>query len=109
VKPDTKLLKLLNLPTEWPRKKAALSNATSGGNRSPKPAKKKSYAALPESSSLREAFAVLVGLAKDADYCDITERFVGSVDGFLAGLKSRTTVRPFERKPVSLSPQDFEY
>lgn len=89
VKPDVKLLKLLNLPSEWP--------------------KKKNYAPLPESSSLQEAFAVFVGLGKDADYCDITERFVESVNEFLEGLKSRTKVRPFEKRLVSLNPQDFEH
>ncbi|HVR26024.1 MAG TPA: hypothetical protein VMU26_22215 [Candidatus Polarisedimenticolia bacterium] len=111
VKPDVKLLKLLNLPSEWPKKKTAMSmsDATSIGSQSPKMPKKKSYAPLPESSSLQEAFAVFVGLGRDADYCDITERFVESVNEFLESLKNRTKVRPFERRLVSLSPQDFEY
>ncbi len=109
VKPDIKLIKLLSLPSEWPKKKNATSDTTSGGSRSPAPPKKKHYAALPESSSLQEAFAVFVGLGKDADYCDITERFVESTSKFLEGLKSRTKVRPFERGRVSLNPQDFEY
>lgn len=112
VKPDVKLLKLLNLPSEWPKKKTAttaMSDGTSIGSQSPKTPKKKNYAPLPGSSSLQEAFAVFVGLGRDADYCDITERFVESVNEFLEGLKSRTKVRPFEKRLVSLNPQDFEY
>ncbi len=109
LKPDIKLLKMLNLPSEWPKKKTAMSDATSTGSQSRKTPKKKSYASLPESSSLQEAFAVFVGLGRDADYCDITERFVESVNEFLEGLKHRTKVRPFERRLASGSPQDFEY
>jgi len=109
VKPDIKLLKLLSLPSEWPKKKAAMGGAAPAGGHLPKSPQKKSYAPLPESSSLQEAFAVFVGLGKNADYCDITERFVESVNKFLEGLKSRTKVRPFERKRVSFSDEDLEY
>jgi len=109
VKPDIKLLKLLNLRPDWPKKTTAIGDATSGGSQSPKSPRKKNYAPLPESTSLQEAFAVFVGLARDAEYCDITERFVDSVSQFLEGLKNRTKVRPFERRRVSLNPQDFEY
>jgi hypothetical protein len=83
MEPDEKLLRLLQLET--------------GVN----------YAPLPESDSLRKGFADFIGLGKDADYCDIAERFVDIASDFLAKLKSRTKLSKVKWSAVSLNPNDF--
>jgi hypothetical protein len=83
MEPDEKLLKKLNLET--------------GVN----------YAPLPESDTLRKGFADFFGLGKDADYCDIAERFVDIAGDFLAEVKSRTKLSKVKWGAVSLNPNDF--
>ena len=51
-----------------------------------------SYASLPDSNNLREGLAVLVGLEKDAEYCDITERSLDIVDRFVADVKRKANL-----------------
>jgi len=83
MEPDEDLLKLLKLET--------------GVN----------YAPLPESDSLREAFAASIGLGKDTPYCDIAERFVDIARDFLVNLQSRTRLSRVKWGGVSLKPSDF--
>lgn len=97
--PCAQLVALLNLPgwRELSRHEPRTSlNRDSGVN----------YAALPESNLLREGLAVFIGLAKEADYCDIASKFVEIVSEFLDDLKSRTALMPFEGL-VSMNPEDF--
>ena len=64
------------------------------------------YAPLPESDSLREAFAALVSLGKDAGYCDIAERFVDIASDFLVNAQSRTKLSRVKWGAASLKPSD---
>ncbi len=59
---------------------------------------------LPESDSLREGLAAIIGLGKDADYCDIAEGFVAASSGYLAEVRSQTKVSPIKWSPTSLDP-----
>jgi hypothetical protein len=61
------------------------------------------YAQLPESHSLQEGLAVLVGLGKDATYCDTAERFVDKASAFLADARKLTNVSRVKREPMSLT------
>jgi hypothetical protein len=83
MEPDKELLKFLDLKTEV------------------------NYAPLPESPKLQEKLAVSIGLGKDADYCDIVERFVDIASGFLADMQNRTKLSPVRWDPVSLNPDTF--
>ena len=78
MEPDENLLKLLKLETDV------------------------KYAPLPESSSLREAFAAFIDFGKDTAYCDIAERFVDIASGFLVNVQSRIKLSRIKRGPVSL-------
>lgn len=50
-----------------------------------------SYLSFPESDKFREGLAVFIGLSKkDADYCDITERFVDIAINYLESIKKKT-------------------
>jgi hypothetical protein len=102
-KPDTKLLKLLNLCLEWPKEKTVTRNVSEVSS-----PKKKNYATMSESGELWRRLGNLVEL-DDAELCDITERFVERVGEFMNNLISRTKTRPFKREFASLNPQDFEY
>ena len=42
-----------------------------------------------KANDLRESLAVLVGLEKDAEYCDITERSLDIVDRFVADVERK--------------------
>jgi len=66
-----------------------------------------SYAPLPESDSVREGLADLIGLEKGADYCDIAERFVDIASDFVAEVKSPTKLSKVEWGAVSLKPDKF--
>jgi hypothetical protein len=83
MQPNEPLLKLLNLET--------------GVN----------YARLSESDSLREGLAVFIGLGRDADYCDIAERFVDIADRFLADVQNRTQLSRVRRGCLSNDPDAF--
>jgi hypothetical protein len=83
MEPDEELLKFLNLESEV------------------------NYAPLPESPKLQEELAASIGLGKDADYCDIVERFVDISSRFLADVQSRTKVSPVKWGHVSLDPDTF--
>jgi hypothetical protein len=61
------------------------------------------YAPLSESDSLQEGLAVLVGLGKDAVYCDTAERFVDKASIFLADVEKRTNFSRVKREPISLA------
>jgi hypothetical protein len=76
--PNKELLKLLSLPT----------NVT--------------YSSLSESDSLREGFAVYIGLEKDAGYCDIAEKFVNIANEFTSNIQSRSKLSRVKRSPVLL-------
>jgi len=65
------------------------------------------YAPLPESDSLRKGFADLIGLGKDAGYCDIAERFVDIANDFVEEVKNRIKLSKVEWGTVSLNPKDF--
>lgn len=83
MQPDKRLLRLLNLETGV------------------------DYARLPESDSVRERLAVFIGLGKDADYCDIAERFVYVAGRFLADVQSRTKLSRVRWGTLSNDPGDF--
>lgn len=83
MEPDEKLLKFLNLRTEV------------------------NYAPLPESPALKDGLATSIGLGKDAEYCDIVERFVDIASGFLANVQNRTKLSPVEWGHVSMDPDTF--
>jgi hypothetical protein len=83
MKPDKALLKSLKLET------------------------KVNYAPLPESDSLREGFAALIGFGKDADYCDIAERFIDIANDFLVKVKGQIKLIKVNWGTVSLNPNDF--
>jgi hypothetical protein len=57
--------------------------------------KKVNYAPLPESDSLQEGLATFIGFGKDADYCDIAERFIDIAGKFLIDVQSRVKLSPF--------------
>jgi hypothetical protein len=63
-----------------------------------------SYLPLPESDSLREGLAVIIGLGKGAAYCDIAEAFVDVASGFLVDVQSRTKLSRVKRDPTSFDP-----
>jgi hypothetical protein len=65
------------------------------------------YAFLPESDAVWEKLANFIGLEKDADYCDIAERFVDIASDFLAKLESRTKLSKVKWDAVSFDPSDF--
>lgn len=65
------------------------------------------YAQLPESKELQKALALIVGLAGDAEYCDITERFVERVQEFLNDLQARNALSRVNWGKVSLT--DFAH
>jgi hypothetical protein len=67
------------------------------------------YASLPESDGVREGFATLIGLGKDADYCDIAEKFVDIANIFLVCVaeKNRTRLSQVIPNRVSFLPKDF--
>lgn len=52
------------------------------------------YASLPESEGLQEGLAVFIGLEKEADYCQIAERFTDIVDCFLADVQKKDQAEP---------------
>ena len=83
MEPDEELLKFLNLETEV------------------------NYAPLPESPALKDGLANSIGLDKNADYCDIVERFVDIASDFLADVQNRTELSPVRWGPVSLNPDAF--
>ena len=65
------------------------------------------YAPLPESKSLQKGLADFVKLGKDADYCDIAEKFVDIASDFLADVRKRAKVSPVKLGRVSLGPRSF--
>ena len=50
---------------------------------------------------------VSIGLKIDADYCDITERFLEIVDRFLADVERRTRLSRVKWGGASLNPRNF--
>ena len=64
------------------------------------------YLPLPDSNDLREGLAVLVGLEKDAEYCDITERFLDVVDLFVADVKRKANLSRVKPRYASLNPRN---
>ena len=70
--PDEELLKHLKLPVNRPEPLIV------------------GYMPLPESNCFREGLAVSVNLQKDADYCDIAEKFVELANQFLEDVRQNT-------------------
>jgi len=66
------------------------------------------YAALPNSQAIMRAFCGSLGLENEAGYSRVAEEFVTIFERFLAKVKGTVPLRPLERKPVSLRPQDAE-
>jgi hypothetical protein len=83
MEPDDELLRLLQLETGVP------------------------YASLPESVDLREGFADFLGLDREADYCDIADRFVDIVSDFLVEVTNCARPSHIKWGKVSLNPKDF--
>ena len=67
------------------------------------------YAPLHESGDLQEGLALSIGLEKDADYCDIAERFLDVVDLFLADVQKRTRLSRVRWGAASLNPDEFAH
>jgi hypothetical protein len=57
------------------------------------------YASLPESQDFREALAVHLGLVQDADYADIIEAFLNSVERFVAEVERQPHIVAVEPSP----------
>jgi hypothetical protein len=60
------------------------------------------YASLPESQRFREALALHLGLAKDADYTDIAEEFLNAVENFVAAVERQPHIAAVAPTPVRL-------
>ncbi len=65
------------------------------------------YASLAESDALRTKLAESINLDKEADYCDIVERFIVIASDYIENIRNRTKLSPIKRRPVSLNPKDF--
>lgn len=65
------------------------------------------YAPLSESEDLRKGLALLVGLNKDAGYCEIVEGFIGVANEFLAKIENEAKLSKVNWGPVSLNPTHF--
>jgi hypothetical protein len=68
---------------------------------------KVNYAALPESSLLRERLAVFIGLGENVTYCDVAERFVDIAVSFLRKVKGQATLSRIKPQIIMLKPEDF--
>lgn len=66
--------------------------------------KEDNYQSLPESHALQEGLAVSICLGKDADYCDIAERFVDIAKAYLADAESHIKKSPVKRGPTPFNP-----
>ncbi len=66
------------------------------------------YASFTESDDFRKGFAKFIGLNEDADYCDISERFVDISKDFLLNVKGRANLSEVKWGAVSLDPNNFE-
>ena len=64
------------------------------------------YASLPESDAVREGLANLIGLKKNADYCDIAHRYIEHVRVLLLNMESLNKLSRVKWRPVSLNPSD---
>jgi hypothetical protein len=65
------------------------------------------YAQLRESGELWAGMAVFIGLERDADYCDIVERFTDIVESFLADVQKKTKLSRVKWGAASLRPEDW--
>jgi hypothetical protein len=65
------------------------------------------YASLPESDAFRKGLAEFIGLEKDADYCEITFRFVDIACKFLTKVEMLPGLSRVRPGTVSLNPKDF--
>lgn len=63
---------------------------------------KVTYASLPESQHFRQALALHLGLANDADFTDIAEEFLNGVDGFVAEVERQPHIAAITPTPVRL-------
>jgi hypothetical protein len=83
MKPSKKLLKWLKLKTDV------------------------NYAPLAESGAFRKGLAEFIGLEKDADYCEITSRFVDITCEFLTKVEKLPGLSRVRPGIASLNPKDF--
>lgn len=66
------------------------------------------YAPLSESRAVKEALGKWLGLASDADYCDITEDLAARATNFIQAVKNSTSnLSGIKRGSLSLRWQDL--
>jgi hypothetical protein len=64
------------------------------------------YLELRASDAFKKGLALKVGLAEDAAFVDVTERFIENTDAFLKDVPARNTLSKVSWGPISLAPKD---